>query len=90
MVLHLEAGTCPSGIDEECVVNVSKECLYSPDYLSDHWYCDFQCPTCGENFVLMSALLQHCESFNGCDAELRAYYSLWQFLEDLEERLGGH
>ena len=89
MVLHLEAGSCPSGTDEDSVGAIAKDCYYSQDYLSDHWDFDFQCPTCGENFVLMSALLQHCESVDNCDGQLRAYKALWQFLKYLEQRVGG-
>jgi len=84
MVLHLEAGTCPSGVDRNTVDDIGIACSYYENYVSDNPNFDFQCPNCEAKFVLMSALLQHAESVDGCDAELETYGTLLRFLNYLE------
>ncbi|EXM30764.1 Zinc finger C2H2-type [Fusarium oxysporum f. sp. vasinfectum] len=62
MVLHLEANTCESGSDRDSIRG------WVWDYYEIHgrWNHDhdddFDCESCGANFNMLSALLQHVES----------------------------
>lgn len=69
MVLHLEAGTCASGVTVDDVTDIAFDCYQSKRYTSDHPNFNFKCPTCGTAFSFMSALLQHAES-DYCDENL--------------------
>ena len=87
MVLHLEAGTCDSGVDSDRVNEIACECYQSKKYTrnDDSGY-DFECPTCSKPFTLMSGLLQHVESDN-CDEELDRWQPLGKFLHFLRSQI---
>ncbi|KAI1419236.1 hypothetical protein F5Y12DRAFT_283356 [Xylaria sp. FL1777] len=44
MVLHLEAGSCSSGIDADAVDNIAFACYQSRHYTFDDRNFDFKCP----------------------------------------------
>ncbi|KAI5863407.1 hypothetical protein GGS23DRAFT_531950 [Durotheca rogersii] len=96
MVLHLEAGTCASGTDNDFVTRVAFECHRFREYtFAEGSDCssdfgrsgdrDFTCPTCPSRFPYMSGLLQHVES-DRCEEDL-AWGPLAQFLRYLEKRI---
>ena len=86
MVLHLEAGTCVTDVNETDVSNLAFECYQSAKYTTDDdANLDFQCPTCGVEFAFISGLLQHAES-DACDESL-ADGSLGKFLRFLNKRI---
>ena len=63
MLLHLEGGfCCVAQLYEEDVTDIAIECYGSRRYLSSNPSFPFECPTCGTEFRVMSALLQHAES----------------------------
>ena len=63
MVLHLEAGTCPSGCDTDRVDEVAFACYQSRHYVADEDSdFDYCCRICDAEFHYMSGLLQHAES----------------------------
>jgi hypothetical protein len=85
MVLHLEEGTCKSGVDLSDVNDYASECHASNKYHDDDG--DYKCPTCKKYFRYMSGLLQHAES-DSCDETLRKRRgSLSIFLRFLKARV---
>ncbi|KAH7219437.1 hypothetical protein DER44DRAFT_805336 [Fusarium oxysporum] len=80
MVLHLEANTCESGSDRDSIRG------WVWDYYEIHgrWNHDhdddFDCESCGANFNMLSALLQHVES-ESCDASISDYDSLFGHIQ---------
>ena len=87
MVLHLEAGTCGSGVNLDEITDLAFECRQSRYYSSGHSDFDFECPTCETSFVYMSGLLQHAES-RFCDEELTWGSPLAIFLRFVRSRIG--
>lgn len=85
MILHIEAGSCESGIGLDFVYEVALDCQQSHTYTSDNPDYDFQCPTCKTPFSYMSALLQHAES-NACEVDTQRK-PLAQFINYLRSRL---
>jgi hypothetical protein len=84
MVLHLEIGSCASGVDVQAVDNLAKACYKSDKYLNDDGY---KCPTCLNDFRFMSGLLQHAES-DSCSVNLKKRKgSLATFLRFLKARV---
>ncbi len=79
MVLHLEAGTCESGVDNDWVAQVAFECHASQSFTSDDDGYDFMCPTCQTPFLYVSGVLQHVES-DCCDENFGGGKPLWRFL----------
>ncbi|KAL7931338.1 hypothetical protein V8C35DRAFT_310146 [Trichoderma chlorosporum] len=72
MVLHLEMGACPSGVDRSDIDYYAKECRQAAYYLNhDDKY---MCPTCESRFSHMSGLLQHAES-DYCEEDLKSWTS---------------
>lgn len=88
MVLHLEAGSCESGVNEDFVDEVAFACYQSDRYTSNDPDFDFRCPTCDTLFLFMSGLLQHTES-DTCDEHLGRNTALGKFLHYLRLRLRG-
>lgn len=85
MVLHLEAGTCESGVDNEVVVDVALDCYQSRHYTNDDDdEFDFKCPTCDTPFLYMSGVLQHSES-DFCNGTIEG--PLRKFLRYLQTRV---
>ncbi|ROT35160.1 hypothetical protein SODALDRAFT_395054, partial [Sodiomyces alkalinus F11] len=84
MVLHLEAGTCESGVDADFVTQRALEyprryvylCTDDPDF-------DFKCPACERPFTWMSGLLQHVENAESCNTQQDAWEPLLGFLSYL-------
>ncbi|RTE83471.1 hypothetical protein BHE90_001922 [Fusarium euwallaceae] len=86
MVLHLEAGTCPSEADNQTVHQLAFECRQSQYYYCDDPEYDYECPTCETPFRYMSGLLQHVE--NGpCDEDLSWHSPLAIFLRFIRARI---
>ncbi|RSL91423.1 hypothetical protein CEP52_014273 [Fusarium oligoseptatum] len=86
MVLHLEAGTCPSEADNQTVHELAFECRQSQYYYCDDPEYDYECPTCETPFRYMSGLLQHVE--NGpCDEDLSWHSPLAIFLRFIRARI---
>lgn len=79
MILHLEAGSCPSGTNSDDVDEIAFRCYQSQRYTSDHPEFDFCCPGCGAEFLYMSGVLQHAES-NACAVGLGKRTVLGKFL----------
>ncbi|KAH7308488.1 hypothetical protein B0I35DRAFT_442053 [Stachybotrys elegans] len=86
MVLHLEAGGCGSGVDEEDISDLAFECYQASKYTTgDGSDYDFECPTCETPFAFISGLLQHVES-DACEEEL-VNGPLGRFLRFLRTRV---
>ncbi|KAH8879179.1 hypothetical protein GQ53DRAFT_800349 [Thozetella sp. PMI_491] len=85
MILHLEAGTCESGVNNEWVGQIASQCHRSRCYTSDDPEFDFMCPTCETPFSYISGVLQHVES-NYCKEDVAHGTSLWKFLRFLQSR----
>lgn len=89
IVLHLEAGTCPSG----ATLSVVDQAALDGD--SFGLYCTrdgedtrFHCPDCGKRFLFMSALLQHDFSGRCPDSEGFSFLpSLCPFMQALTWQL---
>ncbi|KAK1456214.1 hypothetical protein CTAM01_17223 [Colletotrichum tamarilloi] len=86
MVLHLEAGSCPSGVNSEDVDDIAKECTQSQHYISTDANFDYCCPQCQVPFTWMSGVLQHAES-DACDIGLGRHSQLGKFLHFLRRRI---
>lgn len=86
MVLHLEAGSCSSGINADSVDELAHECYQSDRYISNDWEYDFNCPDCETSFLWMSGLLQHAES-NACRVSLNKNSPLGKFLHFIRLRV---
>lgn len=90
MMLHLEIGTCPSGVDWSDIDEYARECRQSRAYLGDDDDDDdymYKCPTCEKPFRFMSAVLQHAES-EPCSEDLSRWSGpLAIFLRFLEARV---
>lgn len=85
MILHLEQGTCASGVDLIDVNDYAKACYTSDRYLDNDG--DYCCPTCKKYCRFISGLLQHAES-DKCDETLRRKKApLAIFLRFLEARI---
>ncbi|CAP79196.1 Pc06g02030 [Penicillium rubens Wisconsin 54-1255] len=79
VLLHLEAGTCVSGVDIEDVTQLAFDCVQAEDYTSYDPDFDFKCPHCQTSFAFISGLLQHAES-GCCDKLMERDSSLGKFL----------
>ncbi|KAK2061321.1 hypothetical protein LY76DRAFT_624641 [Colletotrichum caudatum] len=86
MMLHLEAGSCSSGVTAEEVDDIANECYQSRHYISDDPDYDFCCPTCQVPFLWMSGALQHAES-DACSEGLAKDASLGKFLHFLRRQI---
>ncbi|EXJ56719.1 hypothetical protein A1O7_07063 [Cladophialophora yegresii CBS 114405] len=67
MMIHLESGTCASGIDRDNIDNWVFES--DPCYLYGNWWeanYKYQCPGCGNDFRFVSGLCQHVAT-DACD-----------------------
>ncbi|KAL3471585.1 hypothetical protein BJX99DRAFT_237093 [Aspergillus californicus] len=82
MMLHLEAGTCDSGVDLDKINRLAFECYQAQRYKSLNPNFNFECPTCQTPFAYMSGILQHAES-DCCEEELGSESPLGIFLEFL-------
>lgn len=70
MMLHLEAGNCPCGMDRDRVDELAFECYQHRQYTNSwHEYFRYRCPDCDKDFSKFSGLLQHAES-ERCDADV--------------------
>ena len=83
MLIHLEAGTCGSGVGRDEIDDWAFH--YSRAY-TNNWndYYRYQCPTCRENFRFVSALLQHVES-RACEQEIDGDIEV--MLDELEDNV---
>ncbi|KAB8071272.1 hypothetical protein BDV29DRAFT_179524 [Aspergillus leporis] len=79
VLLHLEAGTCVSGVDIEDVTQLAFDCNQAEDYTSYNPDFDFKSPRCQTSFAFISGLLQHAES-GCCDKLMERDSSLGKFL----------
>lgn len=87
MVLHLEAGTCPSGHDSNRVDEVAFDCYQSRHYVADEDSdFEYRCRGCDAEFYYISGLLQHAES-DACGAGLHPSQPLGKFLHYLRSRI---
>ncbi|KAL7941319.1 hypothetical protein V8C42DRAFT_335401 [Trichoderma barbatum] len=85
MMLHLEIGTCPSGLCWLDIDEYARECYQADEYCDQRD--EYRCPTCGKRFQYMSGLLQHVES-ESCDENLKRWMSpLAIFLRFLRSRI---
>ncbi|KXJ84774.1 hypothetical protein Micbo1qcDRAFT_129118 [Microdochium bolleyi] len=83
MVLHLEAGTCPSGTNSASVDDIAFRCSQAYHYTTeDGSDFDYTCPSCPAEFSYISGLLQHAES-DACAASLGQRQPLGRFLHFL-------
>ncbi|PYH40069.1 putative C2H2 finger domain protein [Aspergillus saccharolyticus JOP 1030-1] len=80
MMLHLEAGTCDSGVDVDMINQLAFECYEALQYKSSNANFNFECPTCQTPFAYMSGILQHAES-DICEVGLDSISPLRIFLE---------
>ncbi|KAL7651653.1 hypothetical protein ACMYSQ_008991 [Aspergillus niger] len=67
MLIHLESGACPSGVTEDTVDDLAKECYQSRRYTVETdggWR--YECPECEKEFTKLSALYQHVEDVPAC------------------------
>ncbi|KAL5332132.1 hypothetical protein BJX70DRAFT_385047 [Aspergillus crustosus] len=80
MMLHLEAGTCDSGVDLGKINQLAFECYKAQHYKSSNANFDFECPSCQTPFSFMSGILQHAES-DCCEEGLSSESPLGIFLE---------
>jgi hypothetical protein len=87
MILHLESGHCPSGMNLKKVKDRAYECYQSRHYRTEfeHEY-PFKCPTCELLFPHMNSLLQHVEG-GSCQERLERPSPLWKFLNYLSLRV---
>ncbi|KAI8648646.1 hypothetical protein NCS57_01476300 [Fusarium keratoplasticum] len=86
MMLHLEAGTCPSEVDCLTIDELASECRQSQYYSCNDPNYDYECPSCETPFRYMSGLLQHIE--NGpCDEDLSWHSALGIFLRFIRTRI---
>ncbi|CAG9990714.1 unnamed protein product [Clonostachys byssicola] len=85
MTLHLEEGTCSSGVDQGRVTELAFQCRLSQYYASSKGGFDFECPSCTVPFSYMSGLFQHVQS-EACDEELDKHSPLRVFLRFLRRR----
>ena len=69
MVLHLEAGTCVTGINRWWVERTALDYFGAHHYTSQDPDFTFMCPTCQTGVRHVSGLLQHIES-NCCDEKV--------------------
>ncbi|KAL2810864.1 hypothetical protein BDW59DRAFT_66056 [Aspergillus cavernicola] len=86
MMLHLEAGTCHSGVDLDELNQLAFNCHQAQSYKSNNPDFDFECPSCQTPFLFMSGLLQHAES-DCCEEELGSGDPLGIFLEFARSRI---
>ena len=86
VMLHLEAGECVTGADIDIIDSLTLEFCQRRKYTnsSSDWY-RYECPDCGKDFLRMSGLLQHADSF-ACDADADEEL-LSQVLRFIETRL---
>ncbi len=78
MMIHLEAGTCASGVGRD---QIDEWAFYWDGMYTNQWnaHYRYKCPTCNENFRFVSALLQHVESqacghrMDGCIGDMVDY-----------------
>ena len=84
MVLHLETGTCESGVDCEFVAETARMSTNMAEYHSENEYYPLQCASCDEQFRFLSGLLQHVES-DRCEEILGCSGGLDGFQDELEE-----
>ena len=80
MMLHLEAGTCDSGVDMDEINQIAFDCRQSQSYKSNNLDFVFECPTCQTPFLFLSGLLQHAES-GYCEEWLESGDPLGIFLD---------
>lgn len=80
MLLHLEAGTCNSGVGLDKINQLAIECYQAQRYKSSNANFRFKCPTCQTPFAFMSGILQHAES-DCCKEDLGSESPLGRFLE---------
>ncbi|RDH32361.1 hypothetical protein BDQ94DRAFT_159994 [Aspergillus welwitschiae] len=67
MLIHLESGACSSGVTEDTVDDLAKECYQSRRYTVETdggWR--YECPECEKEFTKLSALYQHVEDVPSC------------------------
>lgn len=88
MILHLEAGSCPSGTNSDDVDDIAFTCYQSQQYTSNHQGFDFCCPSYGADFLYMSGVLQHAES-NACAVSLGKRTAWGKFLHFLSQQSDG-
>ncbi|CAH0057943.1 unnamed protein product [Clonostachys solani] len=86
MLLHLETGTCSSGVNRERITELAFECRQSQYYASSKDDFDFECPDCAAPFSYISGLFQHVQS-EACDEELDKQSPLRVFLRFLSRRV---
>lgn len=85
MVLHLETGTCASGVDRTWVTRTGGLGKEAFRFINAGLGFDFKCPNCPTQFQYMSGLLQHAESPT-CQLNLE-HLSLHGFLFRLRDLL---
>lgn len=73
MLIHLEAGNCPSGTDKEMIDDLAFQLYQSKKYTNDRDdYYPYHCPGCYTNVRTVSGLFQHAESVPGCQRWLKS------------------
>ena len=73
MLIHLESGSCPSGVDLPEINRLAYKCYQNKKYLNgtDVRY-PFFCIQCASEFTKLSGLYQHAETRPNCQ-ELLEY-----------------
>ena len=62
MMIHLEAGTCDSGIGLADINARAKSCYQAKHYTTGDDSYPYKCPECDNKFRYVSSLFQHVES----------------------------
>ena len=83
MMIHLESGTCASGVCMTDIDHWAQQCYQHWAYTtSDNGGYQYKCPDCGMDFKYVSGLFQHVESpacdmrYEGSIAKLRDYIEM--------------
>jgi hypothetical protein len=70
MMIHLESGTCESGVECGELDRLAYECYQRGKYING-WneYYKYKCPDCENQFRYLSGLFQHVES-DACNQQV--------------------
>ncbi|RAK98721.1 uncharacterized protein BO80DRAFT_386745 [Aspergillus ibericus CBS 121593] len=79
MLIHLEAGSCASGVTEGKIDRIAGEFHQNQKYtvFGDGWWL-YKCPNCDKEFPKLSALYQHVEDMPMCSFLSRGHGCLAQ------------
>ncbi|KIX98863.1 uncharacterized protein Z520_05324 [Fonsecaea multimorphosa CBS 102226] len=86
MMIHLESGTCESGIDRDDVDSYIFDTYVRNRAYVNQWedHLKYQCPDCGSDFRFASALCQHVAS-NACNQQSKSTF--WDLEKCITSRI---